>query len=213
MKRPDAIPLILVLASWALAAYYWPVLPATMPVHWGAQGEPNGWLPKPAGTLVGPALTTLLALLFGLVGRKASSPEVQGALTALGAGFGCFITALVLGTAARPDQHLDVRLIWGGMGLMFIVLGNYLPKLRRNRFIGIRTRWTLGSEEVWYRTHRVSGRLMVACGLVVAAASQLPPLAAVAVVLGAVAAMAATTTWYSWWLHKQLTRPGGSAGS
>jgi uncharacterized membrane protein len=204
MKRPDAIPTILVLASWALAAYYWPHLPATMPVHWGVHGEPNGWMPRLAGTLVGPLLATSMALLFGYVTRKASSPEVQGALMALGAGFGCFITALVLDTAARPDQHLDVRLIWGGLGLMFIVMGNYLPKVRRNPFIGIRTRWTLGNEEVWYRTHRVSGRLMVACGLVVAAASQLPPLVAVAVVLGTVTAMAATTTWYSWWLHKNL---------
>ncbi|MDB5097894.1 MAG: hypothetical protein JWM80_2315 [Cyanobacteria bacterium RYN_339] len=212
MNRPNMlIPLMLMAASWAIAAWYWPHLPATMPVHWGLHGEPNGWMPMPWGALVGPLVTTFMAAVFALVSRRATSAEVGGVMAALGAAFGCFLTVLTLDTASRPDQHLDVRLLWGGMGLLFVVLGNYMPKLRRNPYMGIRTPWTMGNEEVWYRTHRVAGRIMVATGLVVTAASQLPPLPGTVVVIAALVAMGVGTSAYSYWLHRQLTNGGGPA--
>ncbi len=52
------------------------------------------------------------------------------------------------------------------MGLLFLILGNYLPKIRQNRTMGIKLPWTLQSEENWTRTHRLSGFLWVLCGLV-----------------------------------------------
>ncbi|MEL7298668.1 MAG: SdpI family protein, partial [Pseudomonadota bacterium] len=52
-----------------------------------------------------------------------------------------------------------------GVGLLFVVLGNYMGKLRKNFFIGIRTPWTLASDEVWARTHRLGGYLFVAAGI------------------------------------------------
>ena len=51
------------------------------------------------------------------------------------------------------------------VGLLFLILGNYLPKLRRNRTMGIKLPWTLASEENWNRTHRVAGFIWVAAGL------------------------------------------------
>jgi len=51
------------------------------------------------------------------------------------------------------------------IGALFVVLGNLLPRFRSNFFIGIRTPWTLSSESVWARTHRVGGYLMVLIGL------------------------------------------------
>ena len=52
------------------------------------------------------------------------------------------------------------------VGLLFLILGNYLPKIRQNRTVGIKLPWTLQSEENWNRTHRLSGFLWVLCGLV-----------------------------------------------
>jgi uncharacterized membrane protein len=49
--------------------------------------------------------------------------------------------------------------------VILIVIGNPMGKVRRNFFIGIRTPWTLASEAVWYATHRLAARLMVASGL------------------------------------------------
>ncbi len=51
------------------------------------------------------------------------------------------------------------------MAVLFIFLGNYMGKLRRNFWMGIRTPWTIASDVVWERTHRLGGWLMVAVGL------------------------------------------------
>jgi uncharacterized membrane protein len=58
-----------------------------------------------------------------------------------------------------------VRGIEAGIGLLLAVVGNFLGKVTRNFFVGIRTPWTLASEEVWMRTHRLGGRLFVLAGL------------------------------------------------
>jgi uncharacterized membrane protein len=50
------------------------------------------------------------------------------------------------------------------VGVLLMVIGNYMGKLRKNFFIGIRTPWTLASDAVWERTHRFAGPLFVAAG-------------------------------------------------
>jgi len=56
--------------------------------------------------------------------------------------------------------------IVGTISALFLILGNYLPKTRSNWFFGIRTPWTLSSEEAWIKTHRIAGRLFIAMGLI-----------------------------------------------
>jgi uncharacterized membrane protein len=70
--------------------------------------------------------------------------------------------------------HTSDRLLVGGMGLMFAILGNVLPRARPNWFVGIRTPWTLSSDRVWERTHRVGGMMMMLAGLITIAASFAP---------------------------------------
>lgn len=54
-----------------------------------------------------------------------------------------------------------------GVGMLFIVLGNYMPKIKPNYFIGIRTPWTLENEVVWQKTHRVGGKVFVIMGVLI----------------------------------------------
>ena len=53
------------------------------------------------------------------------------------------------------------------VGVLFVIIGNYLPKCRLNYTMGIRTPWTLSSEENWNKTHRLGGKLWVAAGLLI----------------------------------------------
>ena len=78
----------------------------------------------------------------------------------LGAG----IAVLVLLEANGQDVRIN-EMIFAGVGLLFIVLGNYMGKVRKNFFIGIRTPWTLASDEVWSRTHRLGGKVLILIGL------------------------------------------------
>ena len=72
----------------------------------------------------------------------------------------CSSYAIALGI--NVDITLLTYLI---IGLMLLVIGNYLAKTKQNYSAGIRIPWTLSSEENWNRTHRVSSRLFIFCGL------------------------------------------------
>src|SRR5438477_258607 len=71
--------------------------------------------------------------------------------------------ALMQGMGKPVDMNRGVA---AGAGVLLVVLGNFMGKVTRNFFVGIRTPWTLASEEVWLRTHRFGGRLFVLAGLV-----------------------------------------------
>ena len=80
-----------------------------------------------------------------------------------------FMSALALYlTYATQMQSLgSLKIIFLLLGVLFAALGNYLPSVKPNYFIGMRTPWTLESEVVWKKTHRLAGKLWVIGGLVV----------------------------------------------
>ncbi|MGB4178064.1 MAG: SdpI family protein, partial [Halanaerobiales bacterium] len=64
--------------------------------------------------------------------------------------------------------ELDIsRIVVVGAALLFIVMGNYLPKVKHNYFVGVRVPWTLASEKVWKKTHRFAGKLFVISGIII----------------------------------------------
>ena len=80
------------------------------------------------------------------------------------------ITLLYNGIVRLVDMGADIEnlfmaFIYYGTGLMFMVIGNYLPKVKQNNTIGIRVIWTLQDEENWNATHRFSGKLWMAAGI------------------------------------------------
>lgn len=210
--KDEILPLAMVAATWALTAYFWPHLPARVPTHWGIDGKPNGWMPMPWGAIVGPLIGTGVYLLLTLVPfidpRRAHwattmtfYPALKTTLMAFFAG----ITYLALAAAASPAHQLGRQGLFVAIGLLFLVLGNYLPKVRSNWFVGVRTPWTLSNDEVWARTNRVTGRLFMAAGVAIAACGGLAqpwPLIVMVVTIGGITAFAIL---YSWWLYNRLT--------
>ena len=79
-------------------------------------------------------------------------------------GFTLALEVVVLLAAIGAPVHMD-RLLFAAMGLLFVVLGNFMGKVTKNFFVGIRTPWTLASDEVWLRTHRLGGKLFVVAGI------------------------------------------------
>ncbi|HEY9900715.1 MAG TPA: SdpI family protein [Pantanalinema sp.] len=208
--RNEWLPLLLVGACWGVAAYYWPQLPEQVPTHWGMAGDPDQWAPRATGALIGPVMGTFFyALVWALPvldprGRHlAESPQVLEIIRSILCAFALFLTYLTLSASVTPGQHLPLSGMMVGLGILFVVLGNYLPKVRSNFFIGIRTPWTLSSEEVWYRTHRLGGKLMVAAGAITILGACLPQPWSLAVFLGAVGIAALLPVFYSYWLFKR----------
>lgn len=221
MKRSfaDVASGLVVLAGFVLAAAMYRVLPDPMPSHFGVDGRPDDFLPKFWGVFLFPlvmlAVTLLLAVLPRISPRGFEMERFARTwkilrLTMLA--FLLFVEILVF-ESARSGRPLSNRVVIGAVGLLFVIVGNFLGKLTRNFFAGIRTPWTLASEEVWYRTHRLAGKLFVAAGLLIAAsgflAFSLPLLIGM---IGALAAAALIPVVYSYFVYRKLEqRPRTSA--
>ena len=149
----------------------WDQLPEHMPTHWNADGEVDGWSSKPFAVFGLPlillAAQWLCTLGTGMDPKKNnhSGKVVQLVLwiiPVLSVLLHTFTYAIALGKEVRMELVMPVF-----MGLLFAIIGNYLPKCKQNYTIGIKIPWTLNSEENWNRTHRFAGRLWVACGLII----------------------------------------------
>lgn len=215
ISRNEAINLALLALCWLIVAWYWPHLPQQVPHHWGVMGQPNQWMPMPWGGLL-PGLMALLIYLFMTAipfidpraKRWESFKEFYPILKLLMMGFSVMLTYLTLSTAVTPGQILNLSKMLGFLGVFFILLGNYLPKVRSNFFIGIRTPWTLSSEEVWFHTHRLAGRLFVIAGILTIVALLFPPLWQAIIVIGSLVLVSIVTVIYSYWLYAHLPQGG-----
>ena len=168
------LALELVVSAWGLAQVGWA---ATVPIHWGPDGSPNGYGPAWLGFLLVPAITVGLAAMFAAIPaieprrdnllRSASAYRtVAVAVTVLM--FGVHVVVVVAGTGRDAPVALVVG---GGVGLLFAAIGNVVSTVRSNYMFGVRTPWTLSSDLSWDKTHRLVGRLFVASGIGIAAAS------------------------------------------
>lgn len=164
-----AAAVILATLAGTLVAY--PKLPDIVPIHWNAHGQVNGWGPKWSLLLYGPGMMTLIALLtaalpwlspkkFEVDSFRETYLYIMVVLVATLA----YIQILIL--LSSLGMTLDIgRAIEGGVCLLITLLGNVLGKVRRNFYIGIRTPWTLASDSVWNRTHRLGAKTFFVCGL------------------------------------------------
>lgn len=162
MKRSTLIKLFLVGAAVIVSAVAYPYLPDPTPVHWNARGEADSFVGKPVGPFLLPLIMVVVAALplplpaaVGSAGRR-----IRLAVLALMAYLHGVVTLFTLG---YPLSLPDV--VVAGLGVLFIVVGDALGKVRRNALVGLRMPWTLMDDEVWLRSNRVAGRAMVLAGL------------------------------------------------
>lgn len=170
--RTDIVCLALIVLHFALVAFFYAELPDPVPSHWNAQGEVDGFTPKPWGAWMLPFVTLGLYLLFKVIPwispqgfRMESFIKIVGILK-LTLVFFMFVIGATVIFAAKEADFDPGQIILPGIGVLFIILGNYMGKLRKNFFIGIRTPWTLANDEVWTKTHRLGGWCFVLAGLV-----------------------------------------------
>ena len=149
----------------------WNQLPEQMPMHWNIAGEVDGWASKPM-VVCGMPLLLLLLQWLGIFIMRNDPKRYNHAGKALYLGYWIIpvlsIVLEVLTCTAAMGYPVRVELFLTiFMGILFIIIGNYLPKCRQNYTIGIKLPWTLHSEENWNRTHRLAGWIWVAGGFVI----------------------------------------------
>jgi uncharacterized membrane protein len=163
----------IILGMLGLSLWTWLTIPhQPIPVHFGIDGQPDAYGSKFEGLMVLPLVTSAANLLFIFLPRiepraenllrssKAYSAIWISTITFLAVVHGGAI-AVVLGQAPR----LPAMMIELSVGLLLMVMGNYMAKIRSNFFFGIRTPWTFSSEKSWYKSHRLGGWLLFGLGL------------------------------------------------
>jgi len=171
---------IIILLPVIAGVLLWKQLPAEMPTHFDMEGNVNGRMAKPLAVFLLPIL--LAAAQWFMILMMRSDPR-QRNISPKMAALSLWIipvaslTVSLFTYAASMNIPLDVsRLIMIFMGILFVVVGNYLPKCRQSYTVGIRVPWTLDDEENWNATHRFGGIVWVAVGLLCIVLSFLPGL-------------------------------------
>jgi immunity protein, SdpI family len=169
--RYELPQLLLIAAMFTAAAWAWPQLPERLPIHWNIRGEVDGWGNKFMGLLFLPLMVLglyFLLLLLPLIDPgKSNYASFQKVYGIIRIAFVTFMAALYTATlfAAFGRTINMTTIIMPLVGFLFIVLGNFLGKIRPNWFVGIRTPWTLSSQLSWDKTHRLAGWLFIFMGL------------------------------------------------
>ncbi len=167
-KELLATALVCLLPVLAGAVLY-PHLPETMATHWGIDGAANGWMPRAAAVFGLPVFLLAIHLIcVYALGHDPKRGNMSGVLCTLTMwicpALSLLCGTVTLGAGLGHEMHIST-VVPVFMGLLFLILGNYLPKIRRNLTVGIKLPWTLASEENWSRTHRIAGFLWVLAGL------------------------------------------------
>jgi uncharacterized membrane protein len=152
-------------------------LPAIVGSHFDLHGEINGTMGKTGFWLLyaglGICLPTLLSFIRYIDPRKQNYARFEGAFHQFRWVIALFLHGMILLSIFRNlDDNLPMsNLMLGGLGLMYVLIGNRLGQLRSNFFIGVRTPWALNDDDNWRLTHQLSARLWVIAGLIMFASA------------------------------------------
>ena len=202
---------VIILLPIIFGVIFWDSLPDTITTHFGADGTPDGASSKAFAVFALPlimlALHWVCVLTTFLTNRKnGQSDKVYSLIFFIMPMISIFVATLIYTTAFNYDLHLG-SILCVISGLMFVLMGNYMPKITRNRTMGIKIKWTLASDENWAATHRVAGRVWFFGGFVVMLGAFLPTNAMMIAALPAILLLVLIPTVYSYVFYKkQLAR-------
>jgi uncharacterized membrane protein len=140
--------------------------------------------------------------------NKTQSPKAVGMLFWVIPVISFFCQGLFYMLMLEFNTELIYMLSLLGIGLCFILVGNYMPKFKRNYTMGIKMKWTFSSEKNWNATHRLSGKVWVLGGFVIMLASFLPITASMIASFVVFIAMLVIPTVYSWSYYKKELASG-----
>jgi uncharacterized membrane protein len=209
--KHEIVPIGILVVLLILSFYFYPGLPDKVASHFNMSGTPDGYSPKLQfmmifwGICIGMYLILTFIPLIDPFWKKIESR--YGTLLLLrdfAMLFMVFIFVVSIIGAKRGTLPVQVMNI--GLGFLFIFLGNWLPKLPRNFFFGIRTPWTLASEEVWKKSHILGGWLFVAGGilLIIFAIIGISPMISLIAILAPIVLISAII--YPLFLYRKLQK-------
>lgn len=208
MRKGELVVLGIIILSFIVGIYFYPQMPERMATHWNAKGEVDGYMSRLWGSFILPLILLPVILLFLAIPRidplRANIEKFRKYYDGFIILFSIFMLALQLqvifwniGVKVSPNVILPIAL-----GLLFYYLGILIENAKRNYFIGIRTPWTLNSDAVWDKTHKVGGKLFKIAAVVTLIGALFPDYAFL-FILVPVLIVAVYTTIYSYLQYRR----------
>lgn len=203
---------VIILLPVLFGLIFWNMLPEKMTTNWGIDGSADGWSSRSFGVLFIPLfmLASHWFCIFCTVKdpkNKGLSNKVFGMVIWICPLASLFSSGIIYASSFGWEPKVDLIGI-ALFGLMFVIIGNYLPKCKQNYTIGIRVKWALENEENWNRTHRFSSRVWVIGGLVMIASVFLPRTVIPWITAASVIAFAVVPITYSYLYYRKQLKEG-----
>lgn len=189
-------------------------LPETVPTHFDIKGNANGWSTRQSLWLLPACIPLFCYLLLTFLPRidprqklkqhTGKFEHIRFVLVLFMTGIACFAIHL---SEQQGSAHTG-KFLFAFLGLFFATLGNFMPSLKPNYFIGIRTPWSLENESVWKKTHQLAGKIWVAGGLLIMLLAFIMAGSAVVekIMLPLILLMAFVPAVYSFFLWRRIKR-------
>jgi uncharacterized membrane protein len=183
-KILNKIVWLVILVPGIYLAFTWSNIPETIPLHFDIRGNADRYGNKKE-LLVPVIILTVMSLfiyyLFVNIYRidpKKYAAENKERLQRIGFAVAVFMSAmncLIIYSGANGGSRFDIGLVLGGVGLLFAIIGNYMPNMKPNYFAGFRLPWTLENADNWKKTHALAAKIWFAGGLFMAVVCLLTP--------------------------------------
>lgn len=144
-------------------------LPNIIPIHWGFDGNVNSYGSKYI-ILTLPIVSIVVLGIYALrlkFGTATENKDAVGMLQLVLNILMVMVITITFNSISDNPIFNNSNIGIFALGLIIIITGNYMPKFRRNGIAGIRTPWTISNDKVWYKTHRIGGKITVVAGILI----------------------------------------------
>ena len=211
-RKSIILSLVLTLAPTLIGCLIWNQLPETVVTHWGADGVADGYSSKAFAVFAMPAILpgiNLLCLILTPLDprQREQNKKAQNLIFWIIP----IISFTVCGIfyAISMGKTMNIPLLIALMtGILFLILGNYMPKVKQNSMLGLKISWTLLNEENWNKTHRFTGKLWVAGGIIMLLTILLPDNWFFPVLIAVTLAMVIAPVVYSYRIYRRHKAQG-----
>ncbi len=206
---------VVILLPMFIGTFLWNELPERMAIHWGFDGNADGFGTSVLIVFVMPALSLLfhwICIVISYMDKKMKEQnrKITGLMWWIVPFISTFSSVMIYASAFGKKLGIGT-LIWFPMAILFAVIGNYLPKCKQNVVFGIKVKYALENEDNWNATHRFGGKVWFYGGLLMAFTIFLPDEVAAAVCIALMIIMIILPCGYSHWYHKKQVETGTSA--
>ena len=162
---------IVILLPILMGVSLWDQLPEKIATHFNSNGVPDGWSSKEFAVFGLPIFLLVVHwFCVAVMGTDPKSKNISDKMTLLALWLCPVVSIVGCGSTYLYTLDNSINTIQSGtllLGCIFLVVGNYLPKMKQSYTLGIKLPWTLNSEENWYRTHRFAGYIFMLGGAIV----------------------------------------------